>query len=476
MQPAADSSHLEGAIHALSERIDRLSVGGDSSGAMAHVEQRIAYLLERLEGSQPQGLGRIEEALSDVLRHLEQQRLNFASVRRRAGRYRSASSIRSERELSDVRHSQSATDRRTQDTLEALHSTLGHVVDRLAMIEGDLRRVQTAAEPRPLAQLRHMHRRRRDPPRTVQSRAAADERRADSLHRCSRSPFRDDEPPPLRVATDGAARADRSEPAAGFPAGTRRAQPRGRPWRVASDMSLGQDAAPPAEGSGQSNFIAAARRAAQAAAAATNEKPGRVTRADGSRAQRRREGDRQGRPQPATQSAKPSRIRSILVGFGVVVIVIGAFKVALTFLDDADSTPAQTIEKSAAPAAITPPPAAAAPGPKAEMPATNPLLISPTAVERHSFVAPANAAPLPASEAPVATRAADVTGSVPLPAASQRARSCSQHGEVAALSPVSDKIPDAVAGPDAARGSAARRSRQPPTRSARASPKVAARR
>ena len=44
------------------------------------------------------------------------------------------------RELSDVRHSQSATERRTQDTLEALHSTLSHVVDRLAMIEGDLRR------------------------------------------------------------------------------------------------------------------------------------------------------------------------------------------------------------------------------------------------------------------------------------------------------------------------------------------------
>ncbi len=36
------------------------------------------------------------------------------------------------RELSDIRFSQSETDRRTQDSLETVHNTLGHVVDRLA--------------------------------------------------------------------------------------------------------------------------------------------------------------------------------------------------------------------------------------------------------------------------------------------------------------------------------------------------------
>ena len=49
------------------------------------------------------------------------------------------------REMSDIRFSQSETDRRTQDSLEAVHSTLGHVVDRLAMIEGDLRAVARSA-------------------------------------------------------------------------------------------------------------------------------------------------------------------------------------------------------------------------------------------------------------------------------------------------------------------------------------------
>ena len=48
------------------------------------------------------------------------------------------------RELSDIRFSQSETDRRTQDSLETVHSTLGHVVDRLSTIEGDLRTVRTA--------------------------------------------------------------------------------------------------------------------------------------------------------------------------------------------------------------------------------------------------------------------------------------------------------------------------------------------
>ncbi|MFX8437318.1 hypothetical protein ABTL87_19365, partial [Acinetobacter baumannii] len=32
----------------------------------------------------------------------------------------------------------------TQDSLETVHNTLGHVVDRLAMIEGDLRAVRAA--------------------------------------------------------------------------------------------------------------------------------------------------------------------------------------------------------------------------------------------------------------------------------------------------------------------------------------------
>ena len=49
---------------------------------MAQIEQRIAYLLERLE-STPQGsgnTGRLEEHLTEILRHLEYQRQALAGL------------------------------------------------------------------------------------------------------------------------------------------------------------------------------------------------------------------------------------------------------------------------------------------------------------------------------------------------------------------------------------------------------------
>ena len=103
-------------------------------------------------------LGRVEEGLHDILRSLERQHANLVSL---AESNRNADAPQPmdsgivdlvKRELSDIRFSQSETDRRTQDLLETVHSTLGHVVDRLAMIEGDLRTVRprrVAPQPAP---------------------------------------------------------------------------------------------------------------------------------------------------------------------------------------------------------------------------------------------------------------------------------------------------------------------------------------
>jgi localization factor PodJL len=64
-RPAASESteHLEGALRALSDRIDRMPVGSDNASAFAHLEQRVSYLLERLEAPpiRPSRLGRVEE-------------------------------------------------------------------------------------------------------------------------------------------------------------------------------------------------------------------------------------------------------------------------------------------------------------------------------------------------------------------------------------------------------------------------------
>src|SRR6202048_4046078 len=151
-RPAASESteHIEGTLRALSDRLDRLPVGNDSASAFAHLEQRVSYLLERLEASADHragNLGRVEDGLQDILRHIERQQVTFAALAE--SRHSAAEPADSglidivKRELSDIRFSQSETDRHTQDSLEAVHNTLGHVVDRLAMIEGDLRAGRT---------------------------------------------------------------------------------------------------------------------------------------------------------------------------------------------------------------------------------------------------------------------------------------------------------------------------------------------
>src|SRR6266478_5304400 len=151
-RPAASESteHLESALRALSDRLDRMPVGNDGASALAHLEQRVSYLLERLEASadqRPDGLGRVEEGLQGILRHLEAQHAAFATLseanRSAAAPTDSGLADMVKRDLSDIRFSQLETDRHTQDSLEAVHNTLGHVVDRLAMIEGDLRSVRS---------------------------------------------------------------------------------------------------------------------------------------------------------------------------------------------------------------------------------------------------------------------------------------------------------------------------------------------
>ena len=156
-RPAAsdNSEQLENAMRTLSDRIDRMQVGNDSASAFAHLEQRVSYLLERIETSSGSGsgdLGRVEEGLQDILRHLERQHANLVALAESNRQISAPAPIGLDsdlidmvkRELSDIRFSQSETDRRTQDSLETVHNTLGHVVDRLSMIEGDLRAVRSA--------------------------------------------------------------------------------------------------------------------------------------------------------------------------------------------------------------------------------------------------------------------------------------------------------------------------------------------
>ena len=115
--PAAsdNSEFLENALRSLSERLDRIPVGNDNASAFAHLEQRVSYLLERLEASGDRSaapavdLGRVEEGLHDILRSLERQHASLvalADTNRNSGDTRPADGPRHRRsgQARTVRH------------------------------------------------------------------------------------------------------------------------------------------------------------------------------------------------------------------------------------------------------------------------------------------------------------------------------------------------------------------------------------
>ncbi len=478
-RPAAseNSEQVEIALRALSDRIDRMPVANDGASAFAHLEQRVSYLLERLEASADHragNLGRVEDGLQDILRHLETQHANFAALT--ASSQSAAAAPDSglvdivKRELSDIRFSQSETDRRTQDLLETVHNTLGHVVDRLAMIEGDLRTVRSAPVAPAVPQWATPPAPQAAPPQAVATRAAmppqpkpelpnpaaAQEHfQANSQEHFAAAPREFHAAQPAIPAAAAAPRAisEILEPHTAPPRtaiepelppdhplepGTR---PTGRPASpseriAASENAISEISAGSKEPVSATNFIAAARRAAQAAAAAPAAgKAGRGPQKDPA-------GDKAGEPSTIT-----SKICSLLVGASVVVIVLGTFKMAMTLLDSG-STPPQppAIENSAAPPPAQPP---AAKKPATPAPAM-PSMTSPTPIGRQSFnPAAPNASdstasiPIPQTEAvPSASlaSASEVTGAIPAaPSAG------SQPGLVQI--PPTERLPDTIGGP-----------------------------
>jgi localization factor PodJL len=476
-----NSEQIEHALRGLSDRLDRMPVGNDNASAFAHLEQRVSYLLERLEASSDHGsgnLGRVEEGLQDILRHLERQHASIATFAT-TGQGEPAAQDGGlvdivKRELSDIRFSQAATDRHTQDSLEAVHNTLGHVVDRLSMIEGDLRNVrsQPAApqaeapsyvEPAPSApepfyaapEATEPEPRYAEPEAgmpAIQQVAIAPQSRPElpnpaamqetfvaaprDFHAASPAPaippraiseILEPHAAPSRVAIEPGLPPDHPlEP------GTRPSGRVGSPSEriAASEDAISEIPATSREPVSTSSFIAAARRAAQAAAAAPPpDKAGKQPKA-------------QAAGQARVSSTITSKIRSLLVGASVVVIVLGTFKMAMTLLDTGASPAMPGFESSSDPQSP------ARPAEDGAMPAqTQPSMTSPIPLGRQSFnnSASSNAdgvASVPIPPNAVAPAASDVTGTIPLsPAASSNYR-------LAMIAvPPTEKLPDAIGGP-----------------------------
>lgn len=497
-QPSESTEHLEAAIRALSDRFDRMQVGNDSASTFAHLEQRVSYLLERIEAAaDPRNgnLSRVEDGLHDILRHLERQQATYSALaesRNSAPPADSGMVDLVKRELSDIRFSQAETNRSTQDSLEAVHSALGHVVDRLSMIEGDLRAVRTAPpapapqpmampmpmaapmepapmarEPRPQAQQQAKY----DPKPELPNPAAAQQAPHSTFAAAPREFHAAAPPTAPQVASQGAPQAAPPLPPRAIseilephtvPAraaiapelppdhplepGTR---PSGRiatpSERIAaSESAISEIPAAPKEPVSSSSFIAAARRAAQAAAAQPPEKPARGVKA-AIAARAKDKGQSTGQEGGSTITSK---IRSLLVGASVVVIVLGTFKMAMNLLDGGSPPPAPQAMETSSPA-----PAPQAP-PLETRPTTpeqvTPSMTSPTPIGRQSQN---NAAPAPAnnSGSTASVEIPPAPAAPPPPPASSDvtgALSGTSRAKLGTIQvPPSERLPDGIGGP-----------------------------
>ena len=127
---------LEALVQSLTDKIELIqhTRGGDNV-AVNHLEDRIVTLVERLDASDSRlgHLEAIERGLADLLVHIEEMRADKQSAR--AG------------EPSPTVDALKQDMARTQDALDAVHGTLGLVVDRLATIEKDIRSERRAPPP-----------------------------------------------------------------------------------------------------------------------------------------------------------------------------------------------------------------------------------------------------------------------------------------------------------------------------------------
>lgn len=439
-RPSTDTGHFDKAVRTISDRLDNLQVGGDAASTFTHVEQRVAHLLERLEASEarPGNLNRVESGLSEIMQMLQHRGTGDAAPASAVPAMDPAFVDEIRRELSDMRQSQVDTTRHTQDSLEVVHNTLGHVVDRLAQIEGDLRQGRPAPAPAPVPPPAPS--RPAAPPIPPQTRpelpnpallqsaarpAAQIPAKAEPIpsqlpkepapainaapSRPARSPIDPDLPPdhPLEPGSRNNARPSAAE-------------------RIASSENALRDIPPPKGPVSSSNFIQAARRAAQAAQAGeakpAPKKANRVTALnDAARAVANAK-------ETSPDTSRSSRVRALLVGASVFVIVLGTFKMASNLWHSGETgRSAPAMESHAVPPAPTPAPPAQtpdaddndAPAPVQSAPQA-PSMTSPTPIDKQSMNAPATTLPGWASSpsitpaAPPAQPAnADITGSIP---------------------------------------------------------------
>jgi len=456
---------LEALVQSLTDKIELIQQRRGDNVAVDHLEDRIVQLVERLDASDSRlgHLETIERGLADLLLHIEDLRTNRQSEALRADNAPAVDALK--QDLA-----------RTQNVLEAVNGTLGHVVDRLAMIEKDIRGENRNGPAFPSDTLELTQ----PMPGKVAVRMVEDA--PPTAPRMPPAPQLDVQPPapapvpqqPMQFARPtapqmmppqapqppGPQQAPRRMPPAGHgpinpdlppdqPLEPGSGPPRVRPGaRIAmSEAALGQArpaAAPPA--GNKSNFIAAARRAARAA----------VEEASSHLPRHAAEGQQDASPK--SRDGLMKRMKSLIVAASIVAGVVGAVQIMGNMVHRPLPLPTKNIKASDIDAPKTEQLDAADDDAVADAPAANPLA-TPAPIDR----APAPTAPaapsapslvpsplnlnqnMPSLLAPPAMNPAvpnDVTGSISKSAKPQPA---ARQPEMGAAT-YNDRLPIAIGG------------------------------
>lgn len=301
----------------LSSRFDHLQAQAPDTRSLDRLQDEVARVFQKLDqmGGAPAGLDSLERSVSDLFARIDQTRHDMRDMAERAAVQAAEQAVRQapardesndtlaaegllliKRDLNEFKTAQTEAERRTRSTLEALHGTLEGIVSKLGQIE--TAKAESRAAPAP----------RSEP---MPGPAAAPVTASAPAGRDVASILRRE---PTAPAIDAPKRAE-------APVRPREATPRAD---MDADLPLEPGVAPgstaaAAPADPRNQFLAMARRAAQAAHAsseailAEEAKPGKAAKA---------------RQLAASGSSFLNRARKpILLGLAALIISIGALKV-----------------------------------------------------------------------------------------------------------------------------------------------------
>jgi len=378
-------ANFDAVIKTLADRLEATQLPAADQGALKSLEQRIVKLVDKLEESEAR-IGRqdgAERGMEELLAQLKELRVQnehkLQAIQQQlvtsTAEAISAPAEAIRRDVATLKEIQASADRRTQDTFEAVYGTIEQVVDRLSTIEEGLRgrpaadhAAGSSAAPlaAPLTAMREPFGESPAPsglPATVtvldapaiappaapviepQIRPESTGRvmaapgnppaRSDAGPAQARRPIISDLPPDAPLEPGSGARRVRVVASAID--------------RIAASEAVAGAAKPPeAAPPARANFVAAARRAAQAVAGELGEPPA-------ARAEKTVHEPKEKAPPSKLLQKLGSRIKSVVLGISVILLVLGALRLALDLFTSDSSTPPVTRMDDADPSEASPP-------------------------------------------------------------------------------------------------------------------------